>query len=75
VLTHYGQSIAAQGFPEEAETLFGEALGKAAQFRRLTGRQDSAQPVVEETYRKLLRARGLADAEIAQKIGAVMEGN
>lgn len=72
-LTHYGQSIAAQGFPEEAETLYGEALSKAAQFRRVTGRHDRTEPLLEQTYRKLLRDRGLADAEIARLVGAAIE--
>ena len=67
-LTHYAQSIAAQGFPEEAEPLCSEALALSAQFRRTTGRSDSDQAVFEENYRKLLRERGLAEAEIEKHL-------
>jgi tetratricopeptide (TPR) repeat protein len=67
-LTHYAQSIAAQGFPEEAEPLCSEALALSAQFRRATGRNDNDQAVFEENYRKLLRERGLAEAEIEKQL-------
>lgn len=67
-LTHYAQSIAAQGFPEEAEPLCSEALALSAQFRRATGRSDHDQSLFEENYRKLLRERGLAEAEIEKQL-------
>ncbi len=73
VLTHFAQSIATQGFPEEAEPLCSEALALAAQFRRTTGRPDTDQTVFEENYRKLLRQRGLADAEIDEQLRATLE--
>lgn len=73
VLTHFAQSIAAQGFPEEAEPLCAEALALAAQYRRTTGRPDSDFAVLEQNYRKILRERGLADAEIATRVRATLE--
>lgn len=72
-LTHYAQSITAQGFPEEAEPLCSEALALAAQYRRTTGRPDTDQTQLEENYRKLLRERGLADAEIDATLRATLE--
>ena len=72
-LTHYAQSIAAQGFPEEAEPLCSEALALTAKFRRTTGRTDTDQAALEENYRKLLRQRGLADAEIDAQLRATLE--
>lgn len=72
-VTLYAQSVATQGFPEEAEPLCSEALALTAQFRRTTGRTDTDQPAFEENYRKLLRERGLADAEIDATLRATLE--
>lgn len=73
VLTHFAQSIAAQGFPEEADPLCAEALALAAQDRRSTGRPDAAFADLEQNYRKILRERGLADAEIATRLRSALE--
>jgi len=75
VLTHFAQAIAAQGFPEEAEPLCSEALTLAAQYRRATGRPDTDQATFEQNYRKLLRDRGLAEAEIDQQLRATQGTN
>lgn len=67
-LTHYAQSVAAQGFPEEAEPLCSEALAAAAEYQKKTGRAFADEPAFEATYRKLLRDRGLAEAEIEARV-------
>lgn len=72
-LNHYAQSIAAQGFPEEAEPLSSQALALAAEYRRTTGRPDTDQAQFEENYRKILRDRGVAEAEVEAQLRSLLQ--
>ena len=67
-LSLYARSLAAQGFPEEADPLCSEALAALAAFHKATGRVDADQGYLEETYRTVLRERGLAEAEIDARV-------
>jgi tetratricopeptide (TPR) repeat protein len=60
ILLHFAQTLAGQGFPEEAEPICQRAVELAAKHARTTGRPDADQAFLEENLRKIVREREAA---------------
>jgi hypothetical protein len=60
ILLHFAQTLAGQGFPEEAAPICERAVELVARHARTTGRPDADQAFLEENLRKIVREREAA---------------